>query len=697
MKAEQARKRMDELSKTIDEHNFRYYVESSPSISDYDFDMMLEELVRLEAEFPQFATPESPTQRVGGQVTKQFKAVKHKYPMLSLGNTYSEDELKDFDDRVRKGLGITDDVTYACELKFDGVSISLTYRDGKLVQAATRGDGVKGDDITTNVKTIRSIPLKLNRGDFPEEFEMRGEIFMPRKSFDKINNQMTEELKEAGYDEEEIAERLLKNPRNAASGTIKMQDSAVVAKRNLDCFLYFVYAEKMPYKTHDESLKAAKSWGFKISEHSKVCGNLNEVYRYIHHWDKARHKLPYDTDGVVIKVNNYDYQKELGFTAKSPRWAISYKFKAESVSTRLLSISYQVGRTGAITPVANLQPVQLAGTTVKRASLHNADQIEKLDLREGDYVFVEKGGEIIPKITAVDLTRREKSARTVKYITRCPECQATLVRKEGEAQHYCPNELECPPQIKGRIEHFIHRRAMDIDSLGEGKVEMLFDKGLIHTPADLYKLKHDSLIGLEKVIAGEEGEKSKKISLQEKSVQKILAGIEKSKEVPFERVLFALGIRYVGETVAAKLARHFKNIDGLMQAGEETLREADEVGERIAESIVRYFGEKRNAKIVEELRRHGLQMSLDESAVAPPLSDKLNGLSFVVSGVFSNFSRDDLKKVIERHGGKNQSGVSAKTDYLLAGDEAGPSKLDKAKKLKVKIISEKDFESMIGQ
>jgi len=696
MTAEQARKRIEVLRKTIDDHNYRYYVESSPSISDYDFDMLMEELMRLEKEFPQLASPESPSQRVGGQVTKQFKSVKHKYPMLSLGNTYSEEELKDFDERVKKGLGVTIDVEYACELKFDGVSISLTYVDGKLVQAATRGDGVQGDDITTNVKTIRSIPLKLHKGNYPGEFEMRGEILMPLKSFEKINREMTDELKEAGYDEEEIAARLLKNPRNAASGTIKMQDSAVVAKRNLDCFLYFVYGEKLPFKTHTESLKDAKAWGFKISEHGKRCRNMDEVFEYIHHWDKARHQLPYDTDGVVIKVNNYAYQKELGFTAKSPRWAISYKFKAESLSTRLISISYQVGRTGAITPVANLQPVQLAGTTVKRASLHNADQIEKLDLREGDSVFVEKGGEIIPKITAVDLTKRKRGAVPVEFIRKCPECGAALTRKEGEAQHYCPNELGCPPQIKGRVEHFIHRRAMDIDSLGEGKVEMLFDNNLIETPADLYKLKHDDLIGLEKVIDGEEGEKSKKISLQEKSVQKILSGIEKSKEVPFERVLFALGIRYVGETVALKLARHFKSIDAIMKASVGELREAEEIGERIAESIEHYFGEKRNVKMVEDLRRQGLQLRMDESSMATPLSDKLNGLSFVVSGVFSNFSRDELKKVIERHGGKNQSGVSAKTDYLLAGEEAGPSKLDKAKKLKVKVIGEKDFEKMIN-
>lgn len=696
MKEDQAKKRIEELTKQIDLHNYRYYVESSPSITDYEFDVLLEELTKLEVEFPQFASPESPTQRVGGQITKQFKTVKHKYPMLSLGNTYSEDELKEFDERVRKGLGVTTDVEYVCELKFDGVSISLTYRNGKLALAVTRGDGVQGDDITTNVKTIRSIPLSLHSGNYPDEFEMRGEIFMPLSSFEKINKELTDQLKEEGYDEEEIVERLLKNPRNAASGTIKMQDSGVVAKRNLDCFLYFIYGEKLPFKSHDESLRSAKTWGFKISEHSKLCRNLDEVFKYIHHWDKARLKLPYDTDGVVIKVNNYTYQRELGFTAKSPRWAISYKFKAESVSTRLLSISYQVGRTGAITPVANLEPVQLAGTTVKRASLHNADQIEKLDIRIGDFVFVEKGGEIIPKITAIDLPKRVAAAKPVKYIEKCPECDTSLTRKEGEAQHYCPNELGCPPQIKGRIEHFIHRKAMNIDSLGEGKVEMLFDNGLIKTPADLYKLKYDSLIGLEKIIQGEEEGKLKKISLQEKSVQKILSGIEKSKEVPFERVLFALGIRYVGETVALKLARHFKNIDALMKANKDELMEAQEIGERIAESIVQFFKEQRNRKIIEELRNEGLQLSLDESSFAKTLSDKLKGLSFVVSGVFSTFSRDEVKQIIEQHGGKNQSGVSAKTNYLLAGDEAGPSKLDKAKKLNVPVLSEKDFLKMVA-
>ncbi|MCX6291740.1 MAG: NAD-dependent DNA ligase LigA [Bacteroidetes bacterium] len=693
MTESQAKKRIEELSKEIDEHNYNYYVLDKPTISDFQFDKLLEELIRLEKEFPFYASPDSPTQRVGGQITKVFKAVKHKYPMLSLGNTYSEEELRDFDDRVRKAIG--DEFEYVCELKFDGLSISMHYTDGKLVQAVTRGDGVQGDDVTTNVKTIKSIPLKLKDGDWPDEFEIRGEIMMPLKSFEKINKEIRLQLKEDGYDDSEIEDRLLKNPRNAASGTIKMQDSSVVAKRNLDCFLYFLLGENPGFKTHEESLKKAKEWGFKVSDHYKLCKSMDEVMKYLLHWDKARHDLPYETDGVVIKINSLRQQRDLGFTAKSPRWAIAYKFKSESVSTQLLSISYQVGRTGAITPVANLHPVLLAGTTVKRATLHNADQIEKLDLRIGDFVFVEKGGEIIPKITEVDLKRRDKNSKPVRYISKCPECGTALVRKEGESLHYCTNELGCPPQIKGRIQHFISRRAMDIDSLGEGKVEMLYDHGLIKTPADLYWLSHQQMLGLEKIIEGEEGEKSKKISLQEKSVQKILAGIEASKEIPFERVLYAIGIRYVGETVAKKLAFHFKSMDAISIATEEELMHAEEIGEKIAESIVDFFKEKRNRKLVEELKEAGLKMKLSADSIPEKISSKLNGLSFVVSGVFSDFSRDEIKQVIEQHGGKNQSGVSAKTDYLLAGDEAGPSKLEKAKKLNVKVMDEKEFLKLI--
>ncbi len=694
MTEQQAKHRIEELTHLIDEHNYKYYVESKPVISDFEFDDLLTELIKLEKEYPQFASPDSPTQRVGGTVTKEFKAVKHKYPMLSLGNTYSEEELRDFDERVRKVTG--DDVEYVCELKFDGVAIGLTYREGRLVQAVTRGDGVQGDDITANVKTIKSIPLRLKKGDYPVEFEIRGEIFMPRSSFDRINSEMESQLREDGYDDVEISERLLKNPRNAASGTIKMQDSAVVAKRKLDCYLYFVLGDSINFKTHFESLQKAGEWGFKISEHSKICKNLDEIFDFLNKWNVKRHELPYDTDGVVIKVNSLAQQRDLGFTAKSPRWAIAYKFKAESVSTELISISYQIGRTGAITPVANLKPVQLAGTTVKRATLHNADQIQKLDLRIGDHVFVEKGGEIIPKITAVDLSKRADTSHPVHYISKCPECDTALIRREGEALHYCPNSNGCPPQIKGRIEHFISRRAMNIDSLGEGKVEMLFENKLIHTPSDLYKLDYDSLIGLEKIIEPEEGGKAKKISLQEKSVKKILNGIEESKTVPFERVLYAIGIRFVGETVAKKLALHFKSIEALEAAGLEELLQVEEIGEKIAESVLEFFKEKANRQLIHDLKKAGLQLELSASSIPKKLSAKLEGQTFVVSGVFSNFSRDEIKLLIEQHGGKNQSGVSAKTNFLLAGDEAGPSKLEKAKKLNVRIIGEKEFSEMIN-
>ncbi len=701
MTEQQAKKRIDQLSKELDEHNYKYYVLDKPSISDYEFDKLLDELITLEKEFSQLLSPESPSQRVGGQITKEFKNIKHKYPMMSLGNTYSQDELKDFDERVRKVLNENSDspnqkFEYVCELKFDGLSIGLTYKDGKLFQAVTRGDGVQGDEVTTNVKTIRSIPLALGKDDFSNEFEVRGEIYMPLKSFEKINKEIREQMEEDGYDEEEIFEKLLKNPRNAASGTVKMQDSKVVAKRNLDCFLYTLLAENLDVNSHFESLEKLKQWGFKISDHVKLCKTIDDVFEYINHWEKARTKLPFEIDGIVIKINSYEQQRQLGFTAKSPRWAISYKYKAESVSTKLLAVTYQVGRTGAITPVANLQPVFLAGTTVKRASLHNADQIEKLDLHLGDFVFVEKGGEIIPKITAVDLSKREKKFKKIKYIDTCPECRTELVRKEGEANHYCPNELGCPPQIKGKIEHFISRKAMNIDSLGEGKVEILFDNGLIKTSADLYKLKYEKLIGLEKIIENEEGEKHKKISLQGKSVQKILAGIEASKEIFFERVLYAIGIRYVGETVAKKLALYFRSIDAIMSATAEDLIKADEIGEKIAESVLDFFNVKMNRDMIEKLREAGLHLEISEASLPKKVSSKLDGLSFVVSGVFSQFGRDEIKEVIEQHGGKNQSGVSAKTSFLLAGDEAGPSKLEKAKKLKVKIIDEKEFQNMIG-
>lgn len=681
------------LREELEDHNRRYYADSKPIISDRDFDKLLEDLIRLEKENPEFYSTESPSQRVGGSVTKDFKQVKHKYPMLSLGNTYSEEELKEFDERIRKSIG--DDFTYVCELKYDGVAIGLTYINGKLEQAVTRGDGVQGDDVTTNVRTIRSVPLKLSGIDFPSEFEIRGEIIMPRPAFDRINNEMAAQLEEDGYDAEEIAERLLKNPRNAASGTLKMQDSKVVARRGLDCFFYSILGENLRLEEHYESLQHARTWGFRVSEHIRLVNDIKAVFSYINSWENKRTNLDYDTDGVVIKVNSFATQEDLGYTAKSPRWAIAYKYKSESVSTELLSVTFQVGRTGAITPVANLAPVQLAGTTVRRATLHNSDQIEKLDLHEGDFVFVEKGGEIIPKITAVDLAKRKKDSKPILYINKCPACAEPLERKEGEVLHYCTNSLGCPPQIKGRIDHFISRRAMNIDSLGEGKIEMLFDHGLIKTPADLYKLNESDILGLEKIIESEGDGKSKKISLQKKSVDNILTGIEASKKVPFERVLYSIGIRYVGETVAKKLAMQFRTIDKIINATEEDLIAADEIGAKIASSILSFFRLERNIQLIEELKSAGLQMEYKGEAQLEKLSNSLEGKSFVVSGVFSNFSREELKQLIEQHGGKNLSGISSKTSFMLAGEDSGPSKLEKAKKLNVPVISEKDFLQMI--
>lgn len=682
------------LRHELDEHNHHYYVDSKPLISDQAFDKMLEELIRLEKENPELFSSESPSQRVGGAITKDFQQVQHKYPMLSLGNTYSEEELTEFDERIRKTIG--DDFSYACELKFDGVAIGLTYINGRLTQAVTRGDGIQGDDVTANVRTIRSIPLLLKSKDVPAEFEIRGEIIMPRPAFDKINADMEAQLTEDGYDPEEIADRLLKNPRNAASGTLKMQDSKVVAKRGLDCFFYALLGVNLPFESHYDSLQKAKNWGFKISEHVRLAENLDEVFSYLKKWETNRLNLEFDTDGVVIKVNSFATQEDLGYTAKSPRWAIAYKYKSESVSTELLSVSYQVGRTGAITPVANLAPVQLAGTTVRRATLHNADQIEKLDLHEDDFVFVEKGGEIIPKITEVDLSKRKPGSKAIKYIDKCPICETKLERTESEVLHYCPNTLGCPPQIKGRIDHFISRRAMNIDSLGEGKVEMLFDHGLVKTPADLFKLEEKDILGLEKVIEpDEDGGKSKKISLQKKSVENILKGINASKSVPFERVLYAIGIRYVGETVAKKLAKHFRTMDAIMAASSDELVQTEEIGEKIAMSILDFFGNKRNIQLIEELKSAGLAMEYAGEANLEKLSNLLEGKSFVVSGLFSNFSRDELKKVIEQHGGKNLSGISSKTNFMIAGEESGPSKLEKAKKLNVQVISENDFLQMI--
>ena len=686
-----AQERIKYLSTEIEKHNRLYYVDARPVISDRDFDLLLEELIKIEKDFPELKSSDSPTQRVGGEVTKEFKQVVHKYPMLSLSNTYSEQEVREFDERIIKSIG--GETEYVCELKFDGVAVGLTYINGRLSTAVTRGDGVQGDDITVNVKTIRSIPLVLLPGDYPEEFEIRGEIYMPRESFDRINADTAKQLREDGYNEEEISERLLKNPRNAAAGTIKMQDSKIVASRGLDCWLYFLYGENLPFKTHYDSLRKAKEWGFKVSDYMVKVTGLNGVIDYLNEWDQARHSLGYDTDGVVIKVNDFAKQAELGFTAKSPRWAIAYKFKPENVSTALLSISYQVGRTGAITPVANLDPVQLSGTTVRRASLHNADQIEKLGICEGDHVFVEKGGEIIPKVTGVDINKRIADAAPVKYITNCPECGMELVRKEGEALHYCPNEAGCPPQIKGKLVHFIGRRAMDIDSIGEEKIELFYEKGLVKSPADFFDLTRHDLLGLERSME-DEGGKGKKISLREKSVEKILAGIAESKNTPFERVLYAIGIRYVGETVAKKLAKHFKNIDNISQASLEQLLEAPEVGEKIAGSILSFFHDSNSLELIDRLKRQGLCFEIADDLASAPISNLLSGKSFVVSGVFEKFTRDGLKQSIESHGGKVQSGVSSKTDYLVAGSESGPSKLEKAQSLGVKIITETDLINM---
>jgi DNA ligase (NAD+) len=677
MDRSQAEKKINELSAEIEKHNHNYYVNDAPTISDFDFDKLLEELIALEKQFPEFLSSTSPSQRVGGAITKTFKTVKHNYPMLSLSNSYSTEDLIDFDRKVQEGLGLqqndlfaSNTVKYVCELKFDGLSIGLNYVNGELTQAITRGDGVQGDDVTTNARTIRSIPLKL-KGSYPSSLEIRGEIFLPRNVFDQINKER-----------EEIGEPHLANPRNAASGTMKMQDSAVVAGRKLDCFVYYMLGEEVPFKSHFENLNAAKSWGFKTSEHSKLLDNINEVLEYIEYWDKERFKLPFDIDGIVIKVNDYKQQLQLGFTAKSPRWAIAYKFKAEQVSTELLDITYQVGRTGAITPVANLKPVALGGTTVKRASLHNADIIEKLDVRIGDSVFVEKGGEIIPKIIGVDLTKRKSNTEPTKYITHCPECETLLRRDEDEANHFCPNDMGCPPQVKGRMEHFVSRKAMNIDSLGGETIGQLYDAGLVKNIADLYDLKKEQLLPLER--------------MAEKSANNLIEGLEASKNVPFERVLYAIGIRHVGETTAKKIAKKVKSLDVLVGLTKEQLLETDEVGGVIAESISDFFADEQNRNIISRLKKAGLQFELSEEQQQAG-SDKLNGLTFVISGVFNKHSRDQLKELIEFNGGKNSGSISGKTSFLLAGDNMGPEKLKKAEKLGVKIISEDDFEAMLAK
>lgn len=672
MTATDAQHKIQELSAELNRHNYNYYALDNPTISDFEFDKLLEELIALEKQFPELLSPDSPSQRVGGQITKTFNAVKHQYPMLSLSNSYSVEDMIDFDRKVREGLGHTTDgqqIEYVCELKFDGLSISLIYEDGKLLQAITRGDGVQGDEVTTNAKTIKSVPLKLH-GNFLPRFEIRGEVYMPRPVFDAINKER-----------EEIGETVMANPRNAASGTMKMQDSGQVAKRRLDCFLYNVLGENLPFKTHFESIQAAKSWGFRVSEEAKLCTGINEVLAFIEHWDKKRFDLPYDTDGIVIKVNDIRLQKNLGFTAKSPRWAIAYKFKAEQVSTELQSISYQVGRTGAITPVANLKPVPLGGTTVKRASLHNADIIEKLDVRIGDQVFVEKGGEIIPKIIGVDLTKRKADSQPTVYRTTCPECETPLERNPGEANHFCPNENACPPQVIGRIEHFVSRRAMNIDSLGGETIVQLFNAGLIHNIADLYDLKKEQLLPLER--------------MAEKSAQNLIAGIEASKQVPFERVLYAIGIRHVGETTAKKIAKKVRSLDVLLNSTKEELLAIDEVGEIIAVSLHHYFSDPQNKAIIERLTTAGLQFSVSE-ALHQNTTDKLKDLTFVISGVFALHSRDQYKEMIELNGGKNSGSISKKTSFVLAGDNMGPEKLKKAESLGVKMISEDDFLKLIS-
>ncbi len=657
--------RIEQLRKELSLYNHKYYVEATPVVSDYEYDCLLRELQELEAAHPECYDPNSPTMRVGSDLTSGFVSVAHRFPMLSLGNTYSLEELREFVERVEREEGKTE---FVCELKFDGTAISLTYEHGRLLRAVTRGDGTRGDDVTANIRTIRSVPLVLQGEGWPDYFEMRGEVIMPHASFQRLN-----------AEREEIGENLFANPRNAAAGTIKLQSPQEVARRGLDCFLYYVVGEGLPHQNHWDNLQAAKRWGFKISDRMQKCHSWEEIEAYITRTDGERSALPYDTDGAVVKVNDYAAQRRLGSTAKAPRWAVAYKFKAEQALTKLLSVDFQVGRTGAVTPVANLAPVQLAGTVVKRASLHNADQIALLDVRVGDMVYVEKGGEIIPKITAVELSERTEECVPLQYITHCPECGTELVRVEGDAKHFCPNPKGCRPQIVGRIIHFISRKAMNIEGIGEETVELLYDSGLIHNVADLYDLQPTMVATLPRMGA--------------KSAENIMRELAASREVPFERVLFALGIRFVGETTAKYLAHHFGSMDAIMAASEAELAEADEVGEKIAASIKAYFEDEKNRSIVERLRAEGLQMVEAEKEV---LSDSLAGLSFVISGSFVRHSRDELKALIELHGGRNLAAVSGATNYLLAGDKIGPAKLQKATKLGVQIISESDFEAMIG-
>ena len=657
------RERIEELRRQLDYHNHRYYVENAPEISDFEFDTMMHELQRLEAEHPEYADPTSPTMRVGSDLCAEFRTVRHRYPMLSLGNTYSAEELHEFIERIEREVGPTD---FVCELKFDGTAISLTYEHGRLTQAVTRGDGVAGDDVTANVRTIRSVPLRLRGEGWPELFEIRGEILMPYASFDRLN-----------AEREANGEPLFANPRNAAAGTLKQQASSVVARRGLDCTLYQLAGDQLPFTSHWESLRKAREWGFKVSEHMRICHNAAEIDAFIAHWDEARRSLPFPTDGVVIKVNDFALRRQLGFTAKAPKWAVAYKFKAEQALTRLESVSFQVGRTGAITPVANLDPVLLAGTTVRRATLHNAEQMALLDIRPGDMVYVEKGGEIIPKITGVELAKRPADSRPFEYITHCPVCHTPLVRYEGEAKHYCPNQSGCRPQIIGRILHFIRRKALDIEGLGEETVELLYDNGLVHDIADLYDLKAEQLAPLPR--------------LGEKSAENIIRSIRRSTEVPFRRVLFGLGIRFVGETTAKYLADHFRSLEAVMQASREELVEADEVGEKIADAILEYFTDAENRRIIERLHRAGLQFEASARELA---SEALAGRSFVVSGRFSR-SREEMKELIEQHGGRNLSAVSGNVDFLVAGEKMGPEKRKKAEKLGIRILSEEEFLRML--
>ena len=668
MTQSEARKRIEILRKEIEEHNRRYYVLSQPVISDFEYDLLVSELESLEKKFPEFNDEKSPSQRVGSDITREFRQYEHKYPMLSLGNSYNYEELRDFDNRIKKS--ITDHVEYVCELKFDGASVSISYINGLMARAVTRGDGTKGDDVTENVKTIGSIPAMIKNMAVPSEFIVRGEILLPRAVF----NQLNEERARQGLN-------LFANPRNAASGTLKTLDPAVVESRKLDCLFYFLLGEDLPYKTHYENLMEAALWGFQVAESLKVCRNIEEVIGYIEYWENKRDSLPYDTDGVVIKVNSLDQQNDLGFTAKSPRWAIAYKYKTEQALTRLLSVSFQVGRTGTVTPVANLEPVLLAGTTVKRASLHNADQIFLLDLHFNDMVYVEKGGEIIPKIVGADKDSRSLNSKEIKFIDICPECGTTLVRNEGEANHFCPNYLHCPPQIKGRIEHFINRRAMNIEGLGEETVDLLFSSGLVRNIADLYDLKPEQLIPLER--------------MGEKSAGNIIKSIADSIEVPYHRVLFALGIRHVGETVAKTISVKFRTIDELMNAGFEELTEVREIGPKIASSIILYFRDTENLEIIKRLKIKGIR--LQGEITASKSATLLEGKTIVISGVFKLHSRDEYKEIIEKNGGKNSSSISGSTSFILAGENIGPSKKEKAIELGIPFMSESDFLKIIGE